>query len=400
LQRRARAIQFLTSRRQRSRNRYAITRKNAFETLFADVRGTAFFTQEAKIMKRFITLAMLLALVVGAGALPMLAQQTGTVKGTTKDLEGKPITDATVDFENTESGRKISLKLNPKGEYFSVGIPAGTYNIRLMKNGQPIDGFNKVPITPGVEQSINFDLKKDNVSAGPSAEELKKYEEAKANNEKIKGLNASLQQARDLEKAGNNDQAIALLKPLAEQNPDKDLLWASLGDAYRSAKQWPEAIEAYQKAVQLNPKSGGYHNGLAEAYAKSGQVDKALAEYNAAAQAEPANAAMYYFNEGAVLTNTGKVDDALTAFDKVIAADPSRAEAYYWKGVNLMAKATTGKDGKFVAVPGTAEAFQKYLELKPDGPMAQPAKDMLASIGASVETSYGKGKTAKSSPKK
>jgi hypothetical protein len=65
-----------------------------------------------------------------------------------------------------------------------------------------------------------------------------------------------------------------------------------------------------------------------------------------------------------------------------------------------MAKATTGKDGKFVAVPGTAESFQKYLELKPDGPMAQPAKDMLASIGASVETSYGKGKTASKPAKK
>ena len=29
-----------------------------------------------------------------------------------------------------------------------------------------------------------------------------------------------------------------------------------------------------------------------------------------------------------------------------------------------MGKATTAKDGKFVAPPGTAEAFQKYLELE------------------------------------
>ena len=42
------------------------------------------------------------------------------------------------------------------------------------------------------------------------------------------------------------------------------------------------------------------------------------------------------------------------------------------------------------------EAFQKYLELKPDGPNADAAKQMLASIGASVETTYGKGKTAPS----
>jgi hypothetical protein len=62
-----------------------------------------------------------------------------------------------------------------------------------------------------------------------------------------------------------------------------------------------------------------------------------------------------------------------------------------------MGKATTGKDGKFTAPPGTAECFQKYLELKPEGPMAQPSKDMLASLGSSVETTFGK---QKAPPKK
>jgi hypothetical protein len=42
-----------------------------------------------------------------------------------------------------------------------------------------------------------------------------------------------------------------------------------------------------------------------------------------------------------------------------------------------------------VAPEGTAEAFQKYLELQPQGRMAQPAKDMLASIGATIETGFG-----------
>ena len=38
---------------------------------------------------------------------------------------------------------------------------------------------------------------------------------------------------------------------------------------------------------------------------------------------------------------------------------------------------------------GTAEAFQKYLELQPTGTYADAAKQMLTSIGASVETSFG-----------
>jgi tetratricopeptide (TPR) repeat protein len=106
---------------------------------------------------------------------------------------------------------------------------------------------------------------------------------------------------------------------------------------------------------------------------------------------------MYFFNEGAVLTNLGKLDEAIQAFDKTIAADPTRADAYYQKGVNLLGKATLGKDGKMVPAPGTAEALNKYLELAPTGKFAQPAKDLLASIGAPVQTSYG---TQKKSGKK
>jgi hypothetical protein len=51
------------------------------------------------------------------------------------------------------------------------------------------------------------------------------------------------------------------------------------------------------------------------------------------------------------------------------------------------------------APPGTAEAFNKYLELQPSGQFAEPAKQMLASIGAAVETSFGKTK-AGAKPKK
>jgi tetratricopeptide (TPR) repeat protein len=116
-----------------------------------------------------------------------------------------------------------------------------------------------------------------------------------------------------------------------------------------------------------------------------------------AAQADPTAAAQYYFNTGAVLTNAGKVDDAVVAFDKVIAADPNKADAYYWKGVNMIGKATL-KGDKMVAPEGTAEAFQKYLELQPTGTFADPAKQMLTSIGASVETQFGNKK--KAAPKK
>jgi len=177
-------------------------------------------------------------------------------------------------------------------------------------------------------------------------------------------------------------------------------------DPAEKQKRLDSAVEAYQKALQLKQATpdkdadkqaqtlAAYYNNLAEAYAKDNKVDDAVKTYAQAAQIDPTHAGQYYFNTGAVLTNAGKVDDALAAFDKVIATDPNRAEAYYWKGVNLIGKATLQGD-KMVAPPGTAEAFQKYLELQPTGTYADPAKQMLASIGASIETGFGKKKPPK-----
>jgi hypothetical protein len=45
-------------------------------------------------------------------------------------------------------------------------------------------------------------------------------------------------------------------------------------------------------------------------------------------------------------------------------------------------------EGKVTPVPGTAEAFQKYLSLSPTGPNAESAKGMLQAINASVDVKY------------
>ncbi|MFZ0707514.1 MAG: tetratricopeptide repeat protein [Candidatus Korobacteraceae bacterium] len=346
-------------------------------------------------MKRFIGLAMLLALAVGLCAIPMFAQN-GTLKGSTKDESGKPMTQGTnVQLEPIgDKGKAMTLELDSKGEFSSTTVPVGSYNVWLVRNGEKIDGRGKVPVESGKETKIDFDVKADRAKMGIDEEQVKKYEEAKKANENIRGLNAMLAQVRDLMKAGNYDQSIALLQPAAAQNPQQDLVWGYLGDAYLSSKKYPEAIDAYNKAIALKPKDGAYLSGLANAYAKSGQADKAVEAYNAAAQAEPAHAATYYFNEGALFTNTQHPQEAVAAFDKAIAADPNKAEAYYYKGENLIAMAKLDpKTNKMIAAPDTAQSFQKYIELKPDGPLVGQAKSYLEALGEKVETSYGKGKT-------
>jgi tetratricopeptide (TPR) repeat protein len=341
-------------------------------------------------MKKWLNFAALL-LLVGMWTAPAWAQMEGSIRGVCKDQEGKPLNGATILLYSQQTGRKYTIKCE-NGEYRSIGVYLGTYKATLMVNGNPVDEHNNIPIYAEQEQVVDFDLQKERTPATVSPEQQAKMEAAKKENDKIKGLNASLKQAKELEGAGNYDQAITLLQQATQIDPNQDLVWAYLGDAQRGAKKYSDAVESYQKALAIKPTSGAYMSQLADAYAKAGQTDKAVQEYAAAAQADPPNAAAYYYNEGAVLTNTGKVDEAIAAFDKTIQLDPNRADAYYWKGINLIGKATTGKDGKMTAPPGTSEAFNKYLELQPTGKYADASKQMLASIGASVETSYGKSK--------
>lgn len=375
-------------------------------------------------MKRRFAWTVLIALVLGLCVPAVFAQATGSVKGVCRDSEGKPITEGTVEWLSMDTGRKYTLKLNKKGEYFSLGIAPGKYKVTLFgPDGKELFNMSGVPV--GLDELVqDIDLKKETAARaqgqGLTPEQLKAQQEAQAKAQKenmtVKALNEKLLAAKTASDAGDFDTAISTLKEATDVDATRDLLFFKLGDAYRmsatkqtdpaeKSKRYAAAAEAYQKAIDLktahpdpketdaNTKLAAYYNNLAEADAKSNKIDDAITNYNKAAQLDPARAGQYNFNIGAVLTNAGKVDDAITAFDKVIAVDPTKADAYYWKGVNMIGKATL-KGDKMVAPEGTAEAFNKYLELAPTGSYAQPAKDMLASIGASVETGFNKKKAA------
>ena len=385
-------------------------------------------------MSRYFVVFLFAVMSLGVVAPPASAQQFASVKGVCKDTEGKPIVGAVVQWLNLDDGRKYEIKTNKKGEYFSLGLEPGTYNVTLFQDGKELFRENKRQI--GLEEvTVDFDLQQEQEKAakgiGLTPEQLKEKQEQQAKEQKEAGtistLNEKLTAANQSMKAGDYDSAVTSLTSANEMDPTHDVLWAALGDAYSGSalkqtdpaektKRLDQAIQDYEKAIDLKKKSmeGGakpeanaqlaaIYNNLARALTNDGKVDEAIQDYNQAAQLNPAGAATYYFNMGATLTNFNKTNDpkirqsAIDAFDKAIAADPNRADAYYYKGTNLVGAATLQGD-KMVAPDGTAEAFNKYLELQPNGPHADDAKAMLASMGAPVETSFGT--TKKKPPKK
>lgn len=353
-------------------------------------------------MKRKLILCVLAAVMAGT---PAAWGQFTSIKGFVHDVKGEPIVGASVQFTNRDNGRKYEVKTNNKGEYSTLGALTGRYDLVVTKDGQPLWKLTGIQITLDEKgNTVNIDLKKEQASQQLELppEVKKQQEEQQKEITKVKGLNEKLAQAKAAQDAGNPQQAASILTEATQADPSQPVIWAALAEAERAAagKQtdqaekkatYTRAVEDYKKAIALKP-NGSYYNNMGDAAARSGDTQTALEAYKSAATTDPTNAAQYYYNEGAVLTNTGKVDEAIQAFDKAVEADPTRADAYYWKGVNLLGKAII-KGDKMVAPPGTAEAFNKYLELQPTGQFAEPAKQMLASIGATIETSFGKGKT-------
>lgn len=368
-----------------------------------------------------------------AGVASLHAQGLAKVAGKAIDVNGQPIADAQVQLVSQDTGQKMTTKTDKHGDFFQIGVPPGSYKVSLVKDGQILFFFNGVPVHLNPDDSateVDFDLKKEAEGKGQGSGEgnaaaaaaMAQRQAEQQRQQKIASLQALVSQASTQEQAGQWDQAVESLTQAATAAPTVPFLWARLGvaeygagdamqksgDKAGAGAHYQKSIEAYTKALDLKPTDpkdlATIHNNLGQAYIKSGKPDDAVKEYTLAAQISPANAATSYFNLGAILTNqatvetnaqikTKDIDAANEAFDKAIQADPNYGEAWYQKGINLLSKATYDKSGNIVPAPGTAEAFQKYLQVAPAGAHAEEAKSMITSLGQKVETSYKKPKS-------
>lgn len=390
-------------------------------------------------MRWMKTITVAAALAFGAfvpGALPQAYADgaTGSIHGHVQNAAGITIGNGDVkltkDSTPSETSQyKYDLPVDSDGNYKSSGIEAGTYSAVFFQGPKLVDVLSRVKVDVNQDTAVDFDMTRQEFVDKMTPDEKKdlaaykaKIAATSAENARIAGLNNNLKQARDLMKQTHAncktpkpddvvcppstdqfDQAATLLQQAISAKPDQGILWFSLGDAQTGQRKYDDAATSYQKAIDLNdaaatdPKKkanpdldAASYNNLGQAKVSQGKIADGVAAYEAAAKAKPAQAEMYYGNEAAALFNHGDMDAALAAADKAIAADPTQADPYFVRGESLIQKATVDKSGKISAPPGCADAYQKYLELAPDGRHAQEAKDILSSLGETVHTSYKK----------
>ncbi len=218
-------------------------------------------------------------------------------------------------------------------------------------------------------------------------------------------------------------------------NPKLILPWVELGLAQLGEKKYPEAENSFKMALGIDSESiqrahsddfyqasdkrdavaptatrnnrnalGGSTNNaqsrtpdikgvswasLGEIYVHEGKTKDAEEAFDNAVEAFPPQAAQYRRNETIAFFQVGNSDAQSAAAEKAIALDPTRAILYYFKGQALVSKATIDPaTQKMVLAPGCAEAYQKYLELEPNGPYSADAKGVLT--GAGIPLKAGK----------
>jgi tetratricopeptide (TPR) repeat protein len=78
-----------------------------------------------------------------------------------------------------------------------------------------------------------------------------------------------------ISEAGHFDEAVRIMKNNVEMDPNDPSLRWEFGDLYERKRMFPEAIEQYQKGVELSHRNPMVLTLLASAYAGSGQTAKA-----------------------------------------------------------------------------------------------------------------------------
>jgi tetratricopeptide (TPR) repeat protein len=374
-----------------------------------------------KLVKTY-ALATLLALGLFSFLAPRAAAQLdGKIEGTIINFDGTPYEGLDIKAKG-EQGSVFTAKTDAQGKFHFTGLKNGKYTVTMLP-AQMQNPFEVVVVVAGSAAppvNINFKeiLEKQNPEAAAA---LKKQQD---DQQKFTGMKehfakgvALLDQERaakaDVTKAPGDqkdaakakvtdlsNQAVtefqSAQKAAAEKDPNQHLFWARMGEAYDLAGRNDEAINAYQQAITAKPDNASYYNNLGNVLGRMGKIDEARAAYTKSAELDPPNAAMAWRNFGISLYTAQRMTEAVEPLKKSVEIDPKSAQAWYLLGACMVADPsiykTVGDKIEVTPKPGTVEAYQKAIELDPNGPWGTQAKqglEQLQQLTGGIDTKVG-----------
>jgi len=367
-------------------------------------------------------LAAILALgMLGCFATRTAAQQDGKITGSLIDFDGNPWANLPVKIKS-EQGTITESKTDAAGKFAFTGLKNGKYTFTVQPPQMQTPFDVAVEVRGGDSPPLNINFKEILEKQNPEA--AAKYRQQQAEQKKFVGMKeqfakgvalldqeraakAELSKAKPEEKdaikakvADLSNQAVSTfqdgLKAAPEKDPNIHLFWARMGEAYDLAGRNDEAINAYQQAIASKPDNPSYYNNLGNILGRTGKIDDARAAYTKAAELDPPNAAMAWRNFGISLYQAQRMVEAVEPLKKATELDPKNAQAWYLLGACMVADPsiykTTGDKIEVHPLPGTIEAYQKAIELDPNGPWGTQAKqglEQLQQLTGGIDTKVG-----------
>ena len=355
---------------------------------------------------------------------PAAMSQTGGLRGTVVGEDGKPLEGAVIQIRQLAMDQTREAKSGRNGSFIHAGLPTGMYEVSCVVAGVVKQTLSSVRIAYGENTNISFDLRQAKQEAdalralattgelteeqlqGLSPEQRRAVEEEmEARAEELAGkreLNDAFNNAMQAKKAEQWDVAIESFQKAMELSPENAVIMGNFADTYMQKAQASQGAEReaaltesfaiYEKMLVLNPTDGTTLNNYALALYLAGRQDEGRATLEKAIELNPGEAGMYYYNLGASILQADMSNQEGACANFLRATESgSYAPAFFQHGNCLMNQMTMDEQGNIVPAPGTKEAFQKYLELDPNGPHAADAQQALQILEMSVQTELGGG---------
>jgi cytochrome c-type biogenesis protein CcmH/NrfG len=123
----------------------------------------------------------------------------------------------------------------------------------------------------------------------------------------------------------NLQQKIGELKNIVAADPSNFLAWVALGNEYFDRNQFMDAIQAYDKALEIQPNSPDVLTDQGVMFKRLGWFDRAIENFTKANEIDPAHATSIY-NLGVVyrydLQDFAKAQEAWTRFLEINPTGP------------------------------------------------------------------------------
>lgn len=157
----------------------------------------------------------------------------------------------------------------------------------------------------------------------------------------------------------NQDEFITLIKEakaLLERFPSEFIIWNILGVSLNMSGKIDEAIDAFKKAIYINPSYADAYFNLGNTLKDQNKPNSALEAYQKTLSLDP-NYIKAYNMMGNTLQDLGKFDDAIDAYQNALLLNSKNADAYSNMGNALQSK------GSLV---DAIDAFKKAIVLNPN----------------------------------